>query len=62
MNVADILVDAASRVSAQAASVLTGISKETLHAMPSGANSIAWLIWHAARQLDLQLADLTGKS
>lgn len=61
MNVADILADAASRVPAQAASVLAGISQETLHAMPNGANSIAWLIWHAARQLDLQLADLTSQ-
>ncbi len=28
--------------------------------MPSGGNSIAWLLWHAARQMDVQLLALSG--
>lgn len=56
-----LLTDAASRPAEAAAVVLRGIDDATLHAMPQGGSSIAWLIWHAARQMDVQLAALTGE-
>ena len=61
MNIHDILADMASRPVQAADAVIDGISLETLHAMPEGrGNSIAWLIWHSGRQMDVQLAGLTG--
>lgn len=61
MDHTDVLTDAARRPVDAATHVLRGISHETLHARPAGrGNSIAWLVWHAARQMDAQLADLTG--
>ncbi|MCG7428196.1 DinB family protein [Helcobacillus sp. ACRRO] len=56
-----ILTDAARRPEQAAAHLLTDISADVLHRMPGGrGNSIAWLIWHAARQMDVQTAQLTG--
>lgn len=56
-----LLTDAARRPLDAAERVLAGISDETLHAMPGGrGNSIAWLVWHAARQQDAQMAPLLG--
>lgn len=61
MDSSDVLIDAARRPVAAAGQVLRGISPETLHARPAGrGNSIAWLVWHAARQMDAQLAALSG--
>lgn len=60
MDFHDLFSDAASRPVQAAEQVLNGISDQTLHAMPGGANSIAWLIWHAARQQDVQVAELSG--
>jgi len=61
MDHTGVLTDAARRPIAAAEQVLRGISSETLHALPAGrANSIAWLVWHAARQMDAQLAALAG--
>ena len=61
MDHTEVLTDAAGRPGDAAARVLRGISEETLHASPAGrGSSIAWLIWHAARQMDAQLADLGG--
>ncbi|PID53987.1 MAG: aspartate/tyrosine/aromatic aminotransferase [Micrococcales bacterium] len=61
MDGTDILVDAAGRQIDIAARVLDGIDQQTLHHMPAGKhNSIAWLVWHSARQQDLQLSMLTG--
>ena len=62
MDHIDILTDFARRPLHTANLVLSGIGADTLHAMPGkNGNSIAWLIWHAARQLDAQVADLQGK-
>ncbi|WP_420174396.1 DinB family protein [Luteococcus sp. OSA5] len=37
------------------------LSPEALHTRPGRVgNPIAWLVWHAARQMDVQLAELTG--
>lgn len=56
-----LLIDAARRPIDSARSVLADITSETLHAMPEGrCNSIAWLVWHAARQQDLQVAELAS--
>lgn len=61
MNIADLLSDAARRPVESADAVLKDISEEALHAMPEDrCNSIAWLVWHAARQADVQLAELSG--
>lgn len=61
MNAQDILIDAARRPQHAAGQVLAGLSPDVLHTMPEGrGNSIAWLLWHAARQQDAQVAALRG--
>lgn len=62
MHQADLLTDAARRPVDSAKAVLADISAETLHAMPGGSNSIAWLVWHAARQQDAQISHLSGEA
>lgn len=61
MDHTDVLIDAAGRPLDSAEQALRGISRESLHARPAGrGSSIAWLVWHAARQMDAQLAHLAG--
>ncbi len=61
MHTHELLLDAARRPQDAAASVLAGITDETLHALPDGrGSSIAWLVWHAARQQDVQIAELAA--
>ncbi|MFE7629705.1 DinB family protein [Kocuria sp. NPDC057446] len=61
MTPQELFEDAARRPSEVAEHVLRGITPEVLHAMPGGtANSVAWLVWHAARQQDVQVAQLAG--
>jgi len=61
MDHRDILVNAALRPVDSARQVLKEIAADTLNQMPDGEHSsIAWLIWHAARQQDAQIADLAG--
>ena len=61
MNASDILIDAAARPLEHARLVLDGLTTEEAEVMPGGtANSIAWLLWHAGREIDVQLADLAG--
>ena len=61
MDHTDVLTDAARRPVDAAARVLRGISPGTLHARPAGrGSSIAWLVWHAARQQDAQVSALAG--
>ncbi|OKL54407.1 aspartate/tyrosine/aromatic aminotransferase [Bowdeniella nasicola] len=56
----DMLIDAASRP-VQAARDLLPLSSAQLNAHPLGhANSIAWLLWHTGRQIDVQVAALSG--
>lgn len=63
MDHQQLLADAAQRPLDAADAVLHTISTETLHAMAMGrGNSIAWLLWHSARQMDVQLADLRGSA
>jgi hypothetical protein len=61
MTPQELFEDAARRPSEVAAHVLEGVSPDVLNAMPGGTgNSVAWLIWHAARQQDVQVAELAG--
>ena len=61
MDHSDVLKDAAQRPADTAAVVLNDISTQTLNATPGGSgNSIAWLIWHAARQMDVQTVAMSG--
>ena len=60
MDHRDILIDAARRPVDSARQVLEGIGSDVLNQMPDGEHSsIAWLIWHAARQQDAQIADIS---
>lgn len=56
-----LLTDAARRPVDTAKVVLDGLGRDHLVQQPwPKANTIGWLVWHAARQLDVQLAALTG--
>lgn len=60
MDPAELLADLAHRPAA-AARALPAMDAAALNAHPGGhPNSPAWLLWHAGRQLDAQLAALTG--
>ncbi|WP_291279487.1 DinB family protein [Galactobacter sp.] len=62
MNSNEILSDLAQRP-IDAANALPPLTPGQLNAHPSGhPNSIAWLLWHSGREVDVQLADLTGGS
>ncbi|MFC7455996.1 DinB family protein [Brachybacterium sp. GCM10030267] len=59
MNGIDILRDAASRPLDAAEALRDKLDAETLNAHVGGhPNSVAWLLWHAGREIDAQLADL----
>lgn len=59
MGALELLEDVAARPRDVAGEVLDGLAPEVLNAMPHGTqNSIAWLVWHAARQQDVQIAQL----
>jgi uncharacterized damage-inducible protein DinB len=57
----DILLDAFERVRDQLHPAVNGLSKEELTYRPSGANSIAWLVWHLTRIQDDHIAGIDGK-
>lgn len=60
MNAIEILIDLARRPQAAAAHLRGRLTAEMLNAHPHHDNSIAWLLWHAAREIDEQLADISG--
>ena len=61
MDISALLIDAYDRAVTGCRAILEGIDTDTLHARLTGnSNSIAWLVWHAARQMDVQIADLSG--
>ena len=63
MDARNVLHEAASRPAAEAKALVKTLPKEALNAHAGGhTNSIAWLLWHAGRQMDVQLAQLNGKS
>ncbi|MDO5661488.1 MAG: DinB family protein [Brachybacterium sp.] len=61
MDALEILTDAANRPR-EAADALRGtLTAEQANAHPLGhPNSIAWLLWHSGREIDVQLAALSG--
>ena len=61
MSAQDLMADAARRPVEAAQSAVEGVSAGTLNHMPGGThNSMSWLLWHAARQQDVQIAQLCG--
>ena len=59
MDVAGLLLELYGRIPPLARSVLDGVDLATLTEPPaSGANPIAWLVWHAARVQDHHVAEL----
>lgn len=61
MNSIEILIDAAGRPLTALEATRDRITPENLNAHPAGHdNSIAWLLWHTGREIDTQLAALSG--
>lgn len=61
MDAREILIDAAQRPIESTRQVLKGIDADVVNRMPDDTHSsIAWLIWHSGRQMDAQLARLSG--
>ncbi|SDU55093.1 mycothiol transferase [Gordonia westfalica] len=59
MRATDVLVDGLGRVSENVHALLSGLEPEVLNRAPaSGANTIAWLVWHLTRVQDAQVADV----
>jgi hypothetical protein len=57
----ELLRDAFTRLIEHVDELTDGLTDETSGYQPaSGANTIAWLIWHSARVQDVQLADVAG--
>ena len=57
-----LLEDLARRPAETAGLVLDCLGRQEAHTQPGGIhNSIVWLIWHAARQEDVQVAQLSGR-
>lgn len=61
----DMLLDAAERPRERLLSVLAGLTPEQVNALPAAEavpsiKSVGWLVWHTAREQDMQIADLTG--
>lgn len=60
MDIKELFADFAQRP-IDAAKNLPPLTAEQLNAHPGDhPNSIAWLLWHSGREVDVQLADLTG--
>lgn len=61
MNINEILSGMAHRP-IDAARNLPALTAEQLNAHPGGhPNSVAWLLWHTGREVDIQLAALSGR-
>jgi hypothetical protein len=57
-----LLVEAFGRVPGLVRGAVDGLDEEELAWRPDpGANSVAWLVWHLARQQDAQVAALAGQ-
>ncbi|GAB2537592.1 mycothiol transferase [Brachybacterium huguangmaarense] len=62
MNGIDILSDLATRPRDLADSLRDRLTPEALNRHPGRHdNSIAWLLWHTARMMDMQLSALSGE-
>ncbi len=61
MDARDILIDGIGRSREVVHDVLKGLDAEGANWRPGGEhNSISWLVWHLARQQDVQIAHLAG--
>jgi hypothetical protein len=61
MTPADVYIDFFERVLENGVAVVGGLDADQLaHRPTADANSIAWLVWHAARVQDAQIADVAG--
>ena len=61
MDAIDLLRDLAPRPRDAARALAADLTPEILAAHPGGhPNSVAWLLWHTAREMDAQLAALRG--
>jgi Protein of unknown function (DUF664) len=59
MTPAEVLIDALERVVENGVAAVDGLTDDQLAARPApAANSIAWLVWHAARVQDSHVADV----
>jgi hypothetical protein len=59
--VRELLRDSFTRLIEHVEELTDGLTDESAFFRPTGgANSIAWLIWHSARQQDAQLCDIAG--
>lgn len=62
MDALDVLRDLARRPLDSVEAVTDRLTPHALNAHPDGHdNSIAWLLWHTAREIDVQIADLSGR-
>ena len=61
MDAIAVLVDIARRPQHAAEMLRDRLTPALLNAHPHHDNSIAWLLWHSAREIDVQLAQLTGE-
>lgn len=60
MELSDVFAGFARRP-IEAAKNLPGLTPDELNAHPAGhPNSIAWLLWHTGREVDVQLSHLSG--
>jgi uncharacterized damage-inducible protein DinB len=63
MNIADLLADAFGRIRDTVHEAVDGLTPAQLVFRPdTGANSIAWLVWHLTRVQDDHIADVAGTS
>ena len=57
----ELLRDSFTRLIEHVEELTDGLTDEVAFFRPTAsANSISWLIWHSARQQDLQLAHIAG--
>ena len=62
MDTHALLTDAFHRIPSLTRRHAEGADDHLLHTRPDAdANSLAWLLWHTARQQDAQVADLAGR-
>ena len=61
MNAHEIFADFIQRP-IDAVESLPNLNAQQLNTHPAGhPNSVAWLLWHTGREIDVQLSDLSGK-
>jgi uncharacterized damage-inducible protein DinB len=62
MTLADLLVDAFTRIRDGVHDVLDGLTPQDLEHRPTPhSNSIAWLVWHLSRVQDDHVAEVAGR-